>query len=52
MIKRIHLGLGLELETIDTDYAKTLTLINNEARRDQDLLFKLKKVKDESRPTN
>ena len=41
MIKKIHLGMGLELEVINTEYAKTHTLINNLDRMDTELGFKL-----------
>jgi hypothetical protein len=44
-MKKIHLGLGLELEILDTDYAKTHVLINNMARMDTDLGIKLKEKK-------
>jgi hypothetical protein len=44
-MSKIHLGLGLELETLDTDYAKTMTIKNNLARMDLDILFKIKKEK-------
>lgn len=45
--KKISLGLGLELEILDTTYAKTHTLINNLERRDTDLGFKLKRKENE-----
>jgi hypothetical protein len=42
MNKKIDIGFGVELEILDTSYAKTHKLINNEARMDQFLGFKLK----------
>ena len=42
MEKTIDLNFGIQLKKVDTDYAKTTDLINNEARMDTRLGEKLK----------
>ena len=42
MDKTINLGFGVELEVLDTSYAKSFELKNNEAKMSQMLGMKLK----------